>query len=218
MNTDFQASIPGSFLVLILVFGLGIALGLTLIGHWGFSGGQTATVVIAAVAVLNSFFYYYRQRKHNHLQVRPNLMIKSHLTSRHEEGRYSFFIRIHNYGLGPATIVSKKVYFDGRLIQPGEEYDEWRNLVKQAIPIKGKPTFESESAEPDEVIDKGDTVIYLAYHYPKADNGDFNTARRMAERVARRLSINIEYQCAYGNRFDSEYATSRDSPQFPTPV
>lgn len=201
----FQASIPGLALIAALVFALGLIVGVTITGSWeSVSAGDLVASVVALLALLSTFYFSWSQRLHNRLQVKPNLIVKSNFTGKAYQGYFSFFIKIHNYGFGPATVTGKTVSFDGKQIAQADEYKEWRAFVPLHVPQAAGGYFVSESANPGEVIDRGQTVAFLAFHF-KPNGLDFMDARDQIVELARKISIRIHYEDQYGAPFESEY-------------
>lgn len=202
MNKDnFQASISGSFLILLLTFFFGIILGLTAMGDWGLTIGETSALLIATITFVSSFYHFYSLRKHQRLSVKPYLQINTKFSSVDQDDKYSFYVLLNNYGLGPA--ISKELLVELNNVKTKDvhdRYEEWVKLVNNETNAKGKAQCILESIEPLESIDKGQTIVLLAAHFPMNDVA-FMAAREIGKNLSKKIKINIEYESHYGEIF-----------------
>lgn len=84
------------------------------------------------------------------------------------------------------------------------EVQEWRVFAPGRVPQAEGAHFAVESANPGEVIDRGQTVTFLAFHF--VPNGlDFMQARDLILELSRKISIRIDYEDQYGDSFGSNY-------------
>lgn len=206
-DKDFQLSISGCFLAGVLLFSLGLIVGVTIAGTWeSVSANDLIASAIALLALTSTLYFSWSQRRHNRLQVKPHLIIKSNFSSRNPEGYFSFFLKIHNYGLGPAIIKKTSLWLDSKAIGHKNEYKEWIAFACKNVPESQGGNFVSESAYSGEVIDRGQTVTYLAFSF-KPKDAAFIDVREKVIALAKLIKLEIVYEDNYGTEFKSRYKT-----------
>jgi len=197
----FQANISGSFLVLLLVFSLGIILGLVIIGTWDLSTGETVAIFIATITFASSFYHFYSLRRHHRLSVKPYLQINSTFDNTTKDGFYTFRVRLHNYGLGPAIVEKRTVELDGvETTDVHNEYEEWVKLSNSVTMANGEVQCSIDRYEISDAIDKGQSITLLSVNFPVKDIA-FMQARETAKELSSKINIVIKYQSHYGESF-----------------
>ena len=83
-----------------------------------------SAMIIAVASIFISIWFGNIERKHFRLSVKPTIMI--------EQGFYEDQnpkVKLINRGLGPATILESKLYFDGKLLSKSNYYQEIHNKL-----------------------------------------------------------------------------------------
>ncbi|EGG92801.1 hypothetical protein IMCC1989_2756 [gamma proteobacterium IMCC1989] len=203
---NFQASISGSFLMLLLVFSIGLIIGLTIKSPWGLSSGEFSALSITILAFIVSSYHFYSIRKHNRLSVKPHLQIEDIYNFDKDKKIFSYQLMLHNYGLGPAVIKEEKLFIDNIHVKNKDDYyKSWASLVVEVLKLNS-----SDSNMPDlsigyidsyDAMDKGSSKILMAVNYPVDDSLDILSEKEKMQVIISRSNISIDYECHYGNCF-----------------
>lgn len=89
---------------------------------------QPIALVALTIAGIVGFFGW----QHNRHSVQPIMRFRVHT----ELDPFSFELRLHNVGLGPAIIIKWSIYKDGKIIELPRLESEWKSLLK-SIGITG---------------------------------------------------------------------------------
>jgi hypothetical protein len=157
-----------------------------------------AATVVALLALSVSLWQGIISREHNRLSVKPHLDIAWIGDTTGNGG-----IRIDNAGIGPAEILKFEIIIDGKHNIDWDK-ESWETIIHELWPQqhgKRKPYY--VLLRPGDVLKEG-RVLYLL-KFCSSDDGSFCPMKR--------LSVRIEYQSIYGERFQVK-ANASDHPYF----
>ena len=83
-----------------------------------------SAMIIAIASIFISIWVGNIERKYFRLSVKPVIMIKHSFYE-----NQSLKVKLINHGLGPATILESKLYFDGELLSESNYYQEKHNKL-----------------------------------------------------------------------------------------
>lgn len=165
-----------------------------------------AAVVVAALALCVSLAESSRARRHNRLSVAPKLRVAVRSTLDKDVR-----LVIYNAGLGPAVIRSFYVSLDdgpryrASQWEPGQHWVQAMDAESQRLGF----TYVSQTAYPDEMVDKGGCVDLLHM----VGSGRDEDSRRAARRFLRRLSITVGYKSMYRECFTMYHSAYGKKPE-----
>lgn len=84
------------------------------------------TIFIAILALSVSIWNVIEARRHQQLSVTPKLNLSTKF--RGKDGNYG--VRIKNCGLGPATIISIRLIFDGKIVK--DDHESWLKAFQES--------------------------------------------------------------------------------------
>jgi hypothetical protein len=138
--------------------------------------------VLAIAGVLLTVYQAWRTQVHQRRSVRPLLQLRSGLP----QGGTAELV-LNNIGLGPAMLVSTRLFLDGELIGGIDE----RSVNRLRSKLKTRPS--ASTFVPGEAIAKDASVALLSLpNYDREKNAEF------AELIRARLRIEIDYESFYG--------------------
>ena len=151
--------------------------------------------VLAIAGVLLTVYQAWRTRVHQRLSVRPRLQLRSGLP----RGGTAELV-LSNIGLGPAVLVSTRLFLDDELIG-GIDQDSVNRL---RATLKTRPS--ASTFVLGEAIGKDTSVALLSLpNYDREKNAEF------ADLISSRLRIEIDYESFYGGEhFRSSWPRSAD--------
>jgi hypothetical protein len=206
---NFQASISGSFLVVLLVFFIGLILGLTSRSPWGLSSGEFSALSITFLAFIVSSYHFYSIRKHNQLSVKPHLQFEKYYDFDKDTKIFHYKLTLNNYGSGAAIIKKESLFIDGSQVKCKDNYHKlWSDLVIEVL----KPddcTLTYGSFCQNDAIDKGSAKTILDIKYPLGQDNNAHSEKEKIKTMVSRVRLNIDYECGYGNNFT--YSLIKDS-------
>ena len=203
---NFQASISGSFLVVLLVFFIGLILGLTIQSPWGLTSGEFSALSITFIAFVVSSYHFYSIRKHNQLSVKPHLQFEKHYGVCKDRKIFYYQLTLNNYGSGAAIIKKESLFIDDSHVKCKDDYlKSWEILVKEVFKLDQydhhKYILTCGSIDPKNYIDKGTKKIILAIEYPFGEGNNAHSEKEKIQTIVSRVRLNIDYECGYGNNF-----------------
>lgn len=153
-------------------------------------------LVLAIAGVLLTVYQAWRTQVHQRLSVRPRLQLRSGLP----QGGTAELV-LSNIGLGPAVLVSTRLFLDDELIG-GIDQDSVNRLRAKLETRPSASTFVL-----GEAIGKDASVALLSLpDYDREKNAEF------ADLISSRLRIEIDYESFYGGEhFRSSWPRSTDT-------
>ena len=161
----------------------------------------SAGTIIALCAVGLTLYQAKASRKHNELSVKPHLSLSNNISGQDS----SISSEITNNGLGPAEIISYRFMLDNEDLDPSHINTPYTlaqslfnsNLSTCSISCGGFEPGLLFPANKSKLIFKADLTISMA-----------TTLVDEWERIRGRLSIVIEYQSLYGEKFELQDVVS----------
>jgi len=154
-------------------------------------------VSFAAIFVsLSTLFIFIKQTNiietQNHLSVMPYLMVESSNNSE----QYTFALDIENYGVGPAIIEERLIYYDGK------EYDmEFGPFLQANIPeMDSVETINHSTVQVGLAIPAGGKRNIITIGGGKKNYETF--LRVMSEMQSKNLSYKIKYKSIYNDHWE----------------
>ncbi|GAB3368106.1 MULTISPECIES: hypothetical protein [Giesbergeria] len=194
--------IAPAILSAVFVFIFGFALGHSWEFGWQLSIGVTVSLFVAVLSLVTTVHHSYAVRRHNKLQVKPQLVIESYLDGTIKEDFLIYTLSLKNVGLGPAIISRYSVNLGNTKIEDSDSvFIEFLKLVNNSTHAKGRSITEARYLEEGEALDKGQEKILFKTQIPK-DDLTFMKGREILKKLAKEIQISIKYRCHYGMDFE----------------
>lgn len=151
------------------------------------------SVTIAILALFVTFRQMKRQRVHDMLSVKPHIDIfeeRNHLGE-----NVSFLLELQNNGLGPAILISHKVY---KREDQNSEYVEVEDIEAELKKEFANGWFYTSEWHKDVGLSANTKHKYLEI-YIKSD--DPNEREKIRKTMYSKYKIEIEYKSMYGESF-----------------
>jgi len=149
---------------------------------------ELAAIAIAALALLVSAWSAYQTRKHNRLSVRPRL----HLFNALDANERRVGVGVRNVGLGPAQILSVRLYFDGTEFDQSEQ--SWVAVFDKTNFSRGDG-WRYSGLFPGAVLKQNETFWFL---YSDDESIDWQHGFGNYDAALDRFTVSISYECFYG--------------------
>ena len=153
-----------------------------------------SAMIVAIASITISIWESSTMRKHYHLSVMPHLNNSFAVEDSSSTNAFAYF-NISNNGLGPAVIISREYYVDGKKIDDSKNH--FSLIILQAL------NFDNTAGSTFQSISKGSTI-------PAEDNLRvfglyFNNREafyRQRMKLHDRFSFIIKYESLYGEQYE----------------
>ena len=159
---------------------------------WDLLGGN-ATEIIALCALFFTAYQTHATRRHNILSVQPHLTTFVNRDRNQKTGTLS--VALMNNGLGPARILSYRIYLDGKEINADVSKDA-EAVIKQMLGER-QYTYRLTTLGNDYAMSTNESKDILLVQFSLNKESDFEEV----ERQLNRFDLVVNYDSMYGKHF-----------------
>jgi hypothetical protein len=155
-----------------------------------FTSGDIIASIAATIALISAVFAWFGQkhtRDHNKLSVTP------HLTYVADIHPHQLFIKFRNSGIGPAKIISLKVFFDNNFIE--DDDCGWLHVSKELKTFDFNYT--RSSSAPGDCFPEGHLASLITF-VPRDDPKKVQEEQSRFKTALKKIKFEIRYESFYG--------------------
>ena len=153
-----------------------------------------SAMIIAIASITIAIWEGNTMRKHYHLSVMPRLN-NSFAVDDSSSSNASAYFEIHNNGLGPAVIISREYFVDGKKIDDSKNH--FSVIILQALNFDNTAGSTFQSISNGSTISAGENLNVFGLYFNNRE-----AFYRQRFELHDRLSFIIKYESLYGEQFE----------------
>ena len=156
-----------------------------------------SAMIIAIASITISIWESSTMRKHYHLSVMPRLN-NSFSVDDSSSSNASAYFEIRNNGLGPAVIISREYFLDGKKIDDSKNH--FSVIILQALNFDNTAGSTFQSISKGFTISSGDNMRVFGLYFSNRES-----FYRQRMKLHDRLSFIIKYESLYGEQYEESH-------------